>query len=99
MGPGFHIRRHWTCIVAVMQQIMLLAPHNGVCRYVVYVDGQLAAHLPLIGNTTADGGQPILLDTADIFLCGRSDGDPRRYFSGSITHLAIWDLALTDTQV
>lgn len=73
---------------------------SALCRYVVYIDGQLAGQLPLAGpNITADGGGPIPLSTADIFLCSRSDGEQKRYFHGSITHLALWSSALSPAQV
>ena len=65
----------------------------------MYIDGLIAGQLPLPGTTNAtDGGQPIQLDTADIFLCSRSDADPERHFSGSITHLGLWSEALTPDQ-
>jgi hypothetical protein len=34
-----------------------------------------------------------------IYLCGRADGDPSRYFSGSLAHLALWDYVLRREQV
>ena len=76
-------------------------PGWAACRYIVYVDGQAAGQLPVPGSgeTTADAGQPVLLSSADIFLCSRSDGSPDRYFSGSISHLALWNTALSGPEV
>lgn len=65
----------------------------------MYIDGLLAAQAPGLGGTVADGGDPIQLNTADIFLCSRADGNPARHFTGSITHLALWNGALSASQV
>ena len=34
-----------------------------------------------------------------IYLCGRSDGDPSRYFSGSVSHVGMWNTVLTPAQI
>lgn len=67
----------------------------------MYLDGALAATLNASTNSsdsqnpvTVDGGKPLNFG-GDMFLCGRADGEPSRHFSGSISHLAIFDAALT----
>jgi hypothetical protein len=72
----------------------------------VYVDGKFAARLPPPGykstvNDTfvVDGGMPLKLDSGNIYLCGRADGDPDRHYSGSIAHLQIFDETLKPSQV
>jgi hypothetical protein len=34
-----------------------------------------------------------------IYLCGRADGDPSRFFSGSVTHLSLFNTVLTPAQI
>lgn len=34
-----------------------------------------------------------------IYLCGRSDGDPSRSFSGSVAHLSLFSTVLTASQI
>lgn len=34
-----------------------------------------------------------------IYLCGRADGAPDRHFTGSVTHLALYNEALTPLQI
>ncbi|KAK9797358.1 hypothetical protein WJX73_002152 [Symbiochloris irregularis] len=68
--------------------------------FTVYVDGNFAGDLSSASAVNqVDGGQPIYLNTADIFLCSRSDEDTSRYFSGSLANLAIWNEPLTAAQV
>jgi hypothetical protein len=43
-------------------------------------------------------GGPALL-TGPITLCGRSDLDPKRFFSGSISNLMLFDTSLEPEQV
>ena len=35
----------------------------------------------------------------DIVLCGRSDGDAQRGYSGQLAELAIWDQSLSEADV
>lgn len=44
------------------------------------------------------GGGPYNL-TGRLTLCGRYDGDPRRYFSGAIAALSLWNTPLWPWQV
>ena len=71
-------------------------------RYILYLDGTLAGQVPLpAGNDSAqiDGGQPLDLGQADIFLCARADENSTRFFSGSLAHLGVWDVALQADEV
>lgn len=34
-----------------------------------------------------------------IYLCGRSDGDPTRSYSGAVSHLGLWNTVLTPAQI
>lgn len=45
-----------------------------------------------------DGGQPMNID-GKIVLCGRSDRDMTRGYSGQLAELAIWDGSLSSAQV
>ena len=47
---------------------------------------------------TVDGGQPMNID-GSIVLCGRSDGDNARGYSGQLAELAIWDESLSEAAV
>ena len=53
------------------------------------------------GNDSAqiDGGQPLDLGQADLFLCARADKNSTRFFSGSLAHLGVWDVALEADEV
>lgn len=44
--------------------------------------------------TIITGGDPLTMD-GDIHLCGRSDLDPQRHFSGRVAHLQLFDRALS----
>ena len=74
--------------------------------YLMYLDGQLAGSMPpaaadVARNATliVGGGSPLGVSRGSIFLCGRSDGAPDRHFSGSVSHLAAWDRALSPDEV
>ncbi|KAI8475754.1 MAG: hypothetical protein J3K34DRAFT_517169 [Monoraphidium minutum] len=45
------------------------------------------------------GGDPLDLAGGHLVLCGRSDRDPRRFYSGLLSNLALFDEALTQDQV
>ena len=68
----------------------------------MYLDGDLVASLPPAANSGAsadgsemDGGHPLEgMGQGAIYLCARSDLNATRFFTGSVTHLAIWDEAL-----
>jgi hypothetical protein len=44
-----------------------------------------------------DGGAPLQID-GKITLCGRSDGEAQRGYSGLLSELALFDTALTPDQ-
>ena len=80
---------------------------DGEDGYAVYLDGLLAASNFLPGpDRTApngmpfhvDGGGPMFLD-GRIYLCGRSDLHKERHFTGKITHLSLFDQALSPENV
>ncbi|KAL4419709.1 hypothetical protein ABPG75_006807 [Micractinium tetrahymenae] len=69
----------------------------------LYVDGQLAASVS--GQTDVEslgsvvtGGGPMNL-TGNVTLCGRSDLDPLRFFTGSLAHLFIWNRSVTEEEM
>ena len=72
-------------------------------RYMLYLDGALVGQVPVPGATDPsmqiDGGQPVDLGQADIFLCSRADENSTRFYSGSLTHLGLWDAALSAEEV
>lgn len=45
---------------------------------------------PKLARTRVQGGA--------IYLCGRADGDPSRYYSGAVSHVSIWDDAVLTRQ-
>jgi hypothetical protein len=74
--------------------------------YILYVDGARAAAMPpdralVAANATliVGGGSPLGVGRGAAFLCGRSDGAADRHFSGSVSHLAAWDRALSPDEV
>ncbi|KAK9815241.1 hypothetical protein WJX72_000491 [[Myrmecia] bisecta] len=94
--------------------VTLTTHTDGTSGFQVYIDAKPAATLPPKGyDATAqtmdglpypdpvhiDGGNPIFADSGDFFLCGRSDEDPLRHFSGHLAHLGIYDTALDATSV
>ncbi|KAL3130940.1 hypothetical protein ABBQ38_000263 [Trebouxia sp. C0009 RCD-2024] len=69
--------------------------------FLLYVDGQMAGQLP--DPTSGDentpyGGDPIFL-TGNMFLCARADGDPTRYFSGSVAQASFYNEALNASSI
>jgi hypothetical protein len=79
---------------------------DGGDGFVLYVDGKEAASSPPPRGAVApgetvltDGGGPLRLEGAAVYLCGRADGASDRFFSGRVSHAAIWDAALTGPQV
>lgn len=67
-----------------------------MCLDRLYVDGRLAGQLS-VNSTLPDGTSVPSVDggaatamTGPIVLCSRSDGDPARYFDGSIAQLGEW---------
>jgi hypothetical protein len=97
----------WVSPVVTAHQTWTVDLETDPCvPWQVYVDGKFAARLPppgykSTGNDTfvVDGGMPLKLDTGNIYLCGRADGDPDRHYSGSIAHLQIFDETLKPSQV
>lgn len=41
----------------------------------------------------------LAVQNGTIYLCGRSDGDGSRSFSGSVSHVGLWDTVLSATQI
>ena len=41
----------------------------------------------------------MFVQNGTIYLCGRSDGDGSRSFSGSVSHVGLWDTVLSATQI
>ena len=39
------------------------------------------------------------MQNGTIYLCGRSDGDPTRSYSGAVSHLGLWNTVLTPAQI
>ncbi len=71
----------------------------------MYIDGVYAAQLPPFGykaslndSFVVDGGHTMKMGSGDIYLCGRADGSRDRHYSGSISHLQIYDDILTPSQ-
>eukprot|EP00216_Chloropicon_sp_CCMP2111_P006625 CAMPEP_0198234118 /NCGR_PEP_ID=MMETSP1446-20131203/211_1 /TAXON_ID=1461542 ORGANISM="Unidentified sp, Strain CCMP2111" /NCGR_SAMPLE_ID=MMETSP1446 /ASSEMBLY_ACC=CAM_ASM_001112 /LENGTH=1741 /DNA_ID=CAMNT_0043914847 /DNA_START=161 /DNA_END=5386 /DNA_ORIENTATION=- len=76
--------------------------------YAVFVDGVLAAtnFLPTLEPLLAPNGLPYNIDGGDamtlnghIHLCGRTDIHPERHFKGRLSHLSLYDAALTPDSV
>jgi len=74
--------------------------------YLLYMDGALSGSMPpdaadVARNATliVGGGSPLGIARGSVFLCGRSDGASDRHFSGSVSHLAAWDRALSPDEV
>ncbi len=66
--------------------------------YLIYLDGVLVAQQPLLsgqGNIEVSGGDPFIVTQARIMLCSRSDGADSRHLSGSVTHLTIFNEAIS----
>ncbi|EIE21984.1 hypothetical protein COCSUDRAFT_56427 [Coccomyxa subellipsoidea C-169] len=86
--------------------LTLTSQPDGSNGYCMYVDGKLAGQMQenatYIGSDgirrTVDGGQPMNID-GSIVLCGRSDGDNARGYSGQLAELAIWDESLSEAAV
>jgi len=87
--------------------ITLTTRADGGKGYAIFVDGVLggANFLPttreeqMIGKPfNVDGGEPVMLD-GHIFLCGRNDMNPQRHFKGMLTHLSLFDTALTPAEI
>jgi len=81
---------------------------DGGDGYAIFVDGILggANFLPKTEEQArtgqmpfaVDGGQRMMLD-GSIFLCGRNDGHPERHFKGQVSHLSLFDTALTPSEI
>ena len=98
---GLQVRSHRQVRHRSLQQH---PSHEGrTCRFFLFVDGVEAGQVPVpgAGDTPGamDGGAPLDFgDTTDVFLCARASLSPGRYFTGQLSQLAFWDVALTKAE-